>query len=314
VQLHEWYATAQQGTRRIGFVAGEAGIGKTVLVEAFVSEVTSRGKARVGRGQCIQQYGAGEAYLPILEALGRLGRDGSLPIVDLLREYAPSWLVHLPSLATGEELGATTQVTSEKMLRELADALEVLTAQDALILVLEDLHWSDTSTVELLAYMARRRDPARLMILGTYRPVEVLLHKHPLRNLMADLRPHPQCPELVLDYLSSKSVEDYVLLRCGHIPRLKEDAEVLYRRTGGHPLFLTTIVDELVRQRALERADTRGFAGSQAIANMIPTSVRQFIEHRFEQLSSEEQAILEAASVAGDQFSERVLKDLGRYW
>ena len=75
-QLHEWYATALQGTRRIGFVAGEAGIGKTALVEAFVSEVAAQGKARVGRGQCIQHYGAGEAYLPILEALGRLARDG----------------------------------------------------------------------------------------------------------------------------------------------------------------------------------------------------------------------------------------------
>ncbi len=302
-RLHEWYATAQQGARRIGFIAGDAGIGKTILVEAFVSEVAARGKARVGRGQCIQHYGAGEAYLPILEALGRLGRDGSLPIADLLREYAPGWLVHLPSLAPSKEFEASAPVTSERMLRELADALEVLTAQNALILVLEDLHWGDTSTVELLAYIARRRDPARLLILGTYRPVEVLLHKHPLRNLMAELRPHPQCPELVLEYLSSKSVQDYVLQRCGHIPRLKEVAEVLHRRTGGHPLFLTTIVDELVRQRALESTDTRGFAGSQAIAKVTPTSVRQFIEHRFEQLSSEEQNILEAASVAGDQFS-----------
>ena len=68
-QLYEWFTTVQRGARRIGFVAGEPGIGKTVLVEAFVSEVAARGKARVGRGQCIQQYGAGEAYLPILEAL-----------------------------------------------------------------------------------------------------------------------------------------------------------------------------------------------------------------------------------------------------
>src|SRR5262245_2725634 len=262
-QLYEWYAAAQQGTHRIGFVAGEAGIGKSVLVEAFVSEVLAEGKARVSRGQCIQQYGAGEAYLPLLEALGRLARDGSIPIIDLLRKYAPSWLVHLPSLTTGEELEATMPVSSEKMLREFADVLEVLTAQDALVLVLEDLHWSDTSTIELLAYLARRRDSARLLILGTYRPIEVILHKHPLRNLMAELRPHPQCPELVLDYLSSKSVQEYILLRCGQIPRqipgqipgLKEDAVALHQRTGGHPLFFTTIVDELIRRRMIEGDD-----------------------------------------------------------
>jgi DNA-binding winged helix-turn-helix (wHTH) protein/predicted ATPase len=304
-RLHEWYATARQGDRRIGFVAGEAGIGKTTLVEAFVSEVATRGKARVGRGQCIQHYGAGEAYLPILEALGRLGRDGGPSIVALLREYAPSWLKHLPSLTPGEEFDPLTSVTSEKMLRELADAFEILTARDALILILEDLHWCDTATLEWLAYIARRRGQARLLVLGAYRPVEALLNNKPLRNLIAELRPHPQCAELVLDYLSGESVQDYVLQRCGPIPRLKELAETLHRRTGGHPLFLNTIVDELMRRGMLESADVPGFAGAdpEAIAKVIPASVRQFIEHRFEQLPGEEQAILEAASVAGNTFS-----------
>jgi DNA-binding winged helix-turn-helix (wHTH) protein/predicted ATPase len=295
-RLHEWCATVLEGKRRIGFVAGEAGIGKTALVEAFISEITAQGKARVARGQCVQQYGAGEAYLPVLEALGRLARDGGAPIVELLRQHAPSWLVHLPSMASSEELKASP-VTPQRMLRELADALELLTSRDALILVLEDLHWSDTATLEWLAYIARRRDPARLMIVGTYRPFEVLRHNHPLRNLTAELRPYPQCSELVLDYLSSESVRTYVLQRCGRIARLSEIAGVLHRRTGGHPLFLTTIVDELMRRQIL------GSAEPTAIAGVIPASVRQFIEHRFEQLSSEEQTILEASSVAGDSFS-----------
>src|SRR5262245_28902649 len=256
-QLRKWQEMSQQGMRKIGFVAGEAGIGKTALVEAFVSEIAAQGKAIVARGQCIQQYGAGEAYLPILEALGRLAREAALPIADVLRDHAPSWLAHLPSLVSGVET-ETHSVTSEKMLRELADALEILTARDVLILVLEDLHWSDTATMEWLAYIARRRDPARLLILGTYRPVEVL-QKHPLRNLIADLRPHQQCSEVVLDYLSEESVHDYVLQRCGPIPRVRELAETLYRRTGGHPLFLTTIVDELIRQGTLKSADTPEF-------------------------------------------------------
>ena len=65
-------------------------------------------------------------------------------------------------------------MTAERMFRELGDVLEILTARDALILVLEDLHWSDTATLEFLAYIARRRDSARLLIVGTYRPLEVL--------------------------------------------------------------------------------------------------------------------------------------------
>ncbi|HEX5082150.1 MAG TPA: AAA family ATPase [Blastocatellia bacterium] len=304
-QLQEWYATALRGERRIGFIAGAAGIGKTTLVEAFVSEVAARGKARVSHGQCIRHYGVGEAYLPILEALGRLGRDGGAPIVALLREYAPNWLKHLPLLTPGEEFDALTSVTSEKMLRELADALEILTERDALILVLEDLHWCDTATLELLAYISRRRDPARLLVLCAYRPVETSLNNQPLRSLIAELRSHPQCPEIAIDCLSGESVQDYVLQRCGPIPRLKEITEALHRRTGGHPLFLSAIVSELMRRKIPKSADEPEFVDAplQAIANVIPASVHQFIEHRFEELSSDEQAILEAASVAGHSFS-----------
>jgi DNA-binding winged helix-turn-helix (wHTH) protein/predicted ATPase len=306
--LREWYATVKRGERRIGFLAGEAGIGKTVTVEAFVSEASAKDHAVVARGQCIQQYGAGEAYLPILEALGRLARDNTLTIVDVLRDYAPSWLPHLPLLAPQEEAAAHIPVTSQKMLRELADALEVYTERETLILVLEDLHWSDTATLEWLAYIARRRNPARLLIVGTYRPVEALLHKHPLRSLIAELRPYPECPELVLDYLSDDSVFDYVLQLCGNVSNARDLAGVLHRRTGGHPLFLTTIVEELMVRRSPEAADEPDFGAAfeeiaEAIASVVPSSVRQFIEHRFEQLPGKDQAIIEAASVAGHPFS-----------
>jgi ActR/RegA family two-component response regulator len=124
----------------------------------------------------------------------------------LLHQYAPSWLVHLPALLAAEQrerLERTARVvTPTRMLRELAEALEVLTADRPLVLVLEDLHWSDRATLEWLAYVGRRRDPARLLILGTYRPVEVIVQAHPLRALLAEFQPHPQYAELVLDYLS----------------------------------------------------------------------------------------------------------------
>ncbi|MFN0169545.1 MAG: AAA family ATPase [Bryobacteraceae bacterium] len=303
-RLDEWYTTVQQGARRIGLIAGEAGIGKTALVEAFVSEAKSRRKVLIGHGQCVEHYGAGEAYLPILEALGRLGRDTSAPVATTLREHAPSWLAHLPSLRHGEQHETPAPVTPARMLRELADALEVLTARAPLILVLEDLHWSDTATLEWLRYTVRRRDPARLLVLGTYRPVEAVLRNQALRNLAAELRPHPHCAEIVLDYLSGDAVEEYVRQRCGNIPRLHELVDVLRRRTGGHPLFLTTIVDELMRQQAQDGAEERGFAAGDPIAcaKLIPASVRQFIEHRVHIVSGQDQSILEAASVAGDPF------------
>jgi predicted ATPase len=76
------------------------------------------------------------------------------------------------------------------MLRELAEAMEALTAVRPCVLVLEDLHWSDTATIEWLAYVGRRRGPARLLVLGTYRPVEALVRAHPIHAMVQELTVH----------------------------------------------------------------------------------------------------------------------------
>ena len=92
-QLHACFAQARQGARQIVFVMGEAGMGKTTLVDAFVAEVAAAQMAWIGRGQCIDHYGAGEAYLPLLDALGRLGRGpAGAQLGACIRQYAPSWL------------------------------------------------------------------------------------------------------------------------------------------------------------------------------------------------------------------------------
>ena len=98
-QLAQWWTTARQGTRQVGVIAGEAGIGKTALVATFVAQVAATEDVWIGHGQCLDHYGAGEAYLPMLEALGRLcrGPEGER-LVALLRQYAPSWLVQMPGL------------------------------------------------------------------------------------------------------------------------------------------------------------------------------------------------------------------------
>ena len=98
-------------------------------------------------------------------------------MVALLGQQAPTWLVQMPGLVRAADLETLKRrivgATRERMLRELAEALELLTAQQPLVLVLEDLHWSDPSTLDLIAVLARRREPARLLLIGTYRPPEV---------------------------------------------------------------------------------------------------------------------------------------------
>src|SRR5262249_18089681 len=188
VQVQQWLAQAVRGERQVGFVTGEAGIGKTALVEAFVEHVGGAGALWLGRGQCIEQYGAGEAYLPVLEALGRVwrGAEGQR-FLALLGQHAPSWLVQMPALLGAADREALQRrglgATRDRMLRELAEAVDILTAERPLVLVLEDLHWSDTATLAWLACVARRQEPARLLVIGTYRPMDVLVRAHPLRTV-----------------------------------------------------------------------------------------------------------------------------------
>jgi predicted ATPase len=292
------------------FITGEAGIGKTALVDAFVAQAAAMAAVWIGQGQCLEQHGSGEAYLPLLEALGRLGRgaDGSW-LIELLRQQAPSWLVHLPALVPDAAFEAVQRraggATRERMLRELAEAVEALTVAHPLILVLEDLQWSDASTLNWLGYMARRREAARLLVLGTYRTVEAEAWAHPVRAVTQELRLHGRGVELTLSYLPEAGIELYLARRFGAGAMPAALARVLHQRTAGNPLFLVAVVNTLVQQGRLQERPTGWtlVGDPEAVAVGVPASVRQFVEQQFAQLSPAERALLEAASVAGIEFT-----------
>src|SRR5262249_43790286 len=132
-------------------------------------------------------------------------------------QHAPTWLVQMPALLTPTDLESlqrrTQGATRERMLRELAEAVEVLSAERPLVLVLEDLHWSDVSTLDWLAFVARRREPARLLIIGAYRPVEVIVGNHSLKSVKQELHLHGQCDELPLTFLTEEDVTKYLVRR-----------------------------------------------------------------------------------------------------
>jgi DNA-binding winged helix-turn-helix (wHTH) protein len=232
-QLHGWLEKALQGERQLVFVTGEPGIGKTSLVEAFLAHLVSRPEPApehehehelwIARGQCVEHHGAGEAYLPILEALGRLCRTAAgEQCKQLLRQQAPTWLVQMPALLEEAELEAVQRkvlgATPERMARELAEAIETLTAERPLVLWVEDLQWSDVSTLDLLLYLAQRRGPARLLVIGTYRPADVIVSGHPLRALKQELQGHGRCVELPLRVLSVAEVTQYLNRRFRLVP------------------------------------------------------------------------------------------------
>lgn len=319
-ELQQWFQDACRGQRQVAFITGEAGIGKTTLVDAFLARLAAHEPLHLGRGQCLDHYGAGEAYLPLLEALGQMGRAADGPhLTEVLRRHAPSWLLQLPALWSVEELPGLQQrtlgATRERMLRELAEAVEALAHDRPVVVVLEDLHWSDVSTLDWVAYVARRRASARLLVLGTYRPVDAVVREHPIRAVTHELRVHGQCAELLLPYVSEAGVAAYLERRYGAGACAAEVVRALYQCTGGNPLFFVTVVEEMWRQGKLARHDTGREERARDVASIlgeIPESLRHVIERQFAQLAQEDQTCLEAASVVGKSFTtEAVAACLG---
>jgi predicted ATPase len=191
------------------------------------------------------------------------------------------------------------------MLRELCDALEVLTATQPLLLVLEDLQWSDTATLAWLAAVARRPDPARLFVIGAYRPIDVVAQTHPLRGLVQELRTHQLCREMRLELLSADEVREYVHQRFVSSAVAEELGLRLHQRTDGNPLFLTTSVDALIQQGVVGQEGDRWVVHGDlaAIEGTIPEDLQQLITKQVEALSAEEQQMLEVGSVSGVTFS-----------
>jgi DNA-binding winged helix-turn-helix (wHTH) protein/tetratricopeptide (TPR) repeat protein len=310
-RLRDHLALAMAGDRQTVFVTGEPGIGKTTVVDAFLDELRRDSRAIVARGQCLELSGASEAYLPFLDAFGRLLREPRhASLVSLVRRYAPTWLRQMPSLVQPHERAALDEevrgATRERMLREMAEAIEALSSEQPLVLVLEDLHWSDGSTVDLLSALARRRESARVLVIGTYRPGEVVLDRHPMRAMKQELQAHHLCAELPLGLLDEAAVQAFVDARLAPHALPADFARLLHERTDGNPLFLVAVLGYLVdgqRVRQNEKGLWTLDGSIDAVATGVPDNLRLMVEKQIERLTPDEQRLLESASIAGVEFA-----------
>lgn len=300
------------GERRIVFVVGEAGIGKTTAVELLLEEAAAARHLVTGRGQCVEHSGSGMAYLPVLEALERVCRSDAGPrVIDVLRRHAPTWLVQLPVDLPPDERAAlergTQSATQERLFRELARALELLTVDDPLALWLEDLHWCDPETVALLSFLARRTEPARLCIIGTYRPVDAILHQQRMKALAQELHARGDAAIVLLPFLPMPAIEAYVRQRFpgGATLPITDLCTALQGRTEGNPLFLVRVLEHAVARGILALRDGAWTltAPTADLATLFPASLRDLIAQQIGQLTDDERQVLEAASVVGEDFT-----------
>lgn len=298
---------ALNGTRQVVFVSGEAGIGKTSLADAFAEQARSRTAVWYGHGQCLDHRGPVEAYMPVLEALSRMCRGTSgEDLIEFLARCAPAWLVQMPWLLSSERLETLQRSvvgsTRDRMLREMVESVEILTTGKPMLLVLEDLHWADYSTVDLIARLAHRNEPARLLIIGTYRPSDATRREHPLRTTVQELQARGLSEELRLHFLDEEGVEEYLASRFDARKVPAGLARILRRRTEGNPLFLTKVVDHWLPLGLLD-------IPPEQLSLDMPDTLRELVDRQLTMISPEERATLGAASVVGREFAAAAVSE-----
>ncbi len=318
-KLNEFLRQAVDGTGRVVFITGEPGIGKTSLSDEFLRRARQQSRGlMVSRGRCIEQYGTGEAYLPFLDALGAL-LDG--PSKDrlgaIMRSHAPTWCTQLPaafsSTGTVDRLQQDTiGATKERMIREMGDALGLFANSSPVVLLLEDLHWADSSSIELLRHLCNRISTQRVLLVGTFRPEDVERSNHPLKSYRAEMKMHRLCEEIPLDSLSREHIVDYLNATFSPNDFPSNLADHLHAKTEGHPLFTTNLLQYLSERGDIVKANEHWTLVRQVseIQLEVPESVRSMIGKKVDQLNEEDRRTLQYASVEGAEFLSTVVAEL----
>jgi predicted ATPase len=312
--LTRYLERAIAGERQTVFVTGEPGLGKTALVEAFVGRALARHVVWVACGHAVRYQGPGEPFEPVLEALNQLNRQvGQDALVALLGSHAPTWLSHLSWASAAQSQPAESTVPSDasraRMLREMTQALTVLTSERPLVLVLEDLQCADCSTLDLVAFLARPLEPARLLIVATAQPFVSLPGVDPLTAIKQELAVHRRCNELPLTAFQVADVASYLEAQLANGRWPPGLADRIHRCTEGNPLYVVNLIDDLLRRNVIVAAgDGWQMEGPlKQVDAHVPDLVRELTAMNFERLESLDRRILEAGSVAGREFSAAVV-------
>jgi len=308
-------AAAGQGT--LVSVIGEPGIGKTALVEDFLEMLTAGpSPCLVARGRCSERLAGVEAYLPLLEVLDGLmqGPQGHA-LARLMKLLAPGWYAQIAPLSSAESASSASRIAAdrtsspERLKRELTQFLQEASREEPLVVMLDNVHWIDLSSTDVLAYLATRLDGIRLLIVACYREPELLARQHPFGSLKLDLEARGHGRELALAGLDRSALERLVDLR---FPRHRFPAafiQLLQRRTEGTPLFVSEVLRYL-RDRKVIVEDEGGWRLEGAIpdiARELPDSVRSLIQQQIDGLDDPDRRLLVCASVQGLEFDAAVV-------
>ncbi len=364
-RLDAWLGEALAGHGLAGFVAGEAGAGKTALMAEFARRAQVRHSTLlVASGSCDAPTGVGDAFLPFREVLALLIGDVDAGLasgaineanaerlrrvvarsteillevgLELVGAFVPmggliAALARLAKKSTGldkkladlserQRPGSTAPAAApEQIFEQYLAFLRKLSAEQPLVILFDDLHWGDSSSISLLFHIARRIESYPILLVGSFRPSEIELgrggQRHPLEKMLAELKRYTGETTIDLDQTARSGARTFVdAFLDSEMSGLGFDfRRMLAERTRGNPLFVVEMLSTLRERGAVAQTpDGRWTVDPTLDWDALPTRVEGVVEERIGRLTTELRRILTVASVEGEQFTAEILARLQR--
>ena len=311
-QLRRLLDEATQGKGALVMIGGEPGVGKTRLSQELGQEARERGVLSL-TGHCYEMEGA-PPYIPfveILEAAGRIVPPEAFR--EALGDAAPEVAKLMPELRRMfPDIPPAMELPPEQERRYLFNSflefIERASRGQPLLLVLEDLHWGDDSSLLLLQHIAQQLEQIPVLVVGTYRDVELDVAR-PLAKALEELLRQRLAHDITLRPLPQADIETMLRARSGQEPPARV-VEVIYRETEGNPFFVEEVFKHLVEIGKLFDAEGSWRSDLEIGEEEVPRGVRLVIGRRLERVSEECRGALTAAAIVGRAFSYELLQEL----
>jgi len=282
---------AEQGRPQLVLLAGEAGVGKTRLLLEFADQAHRCG-VRVLTGGCVELGDIGLAYLPVVDALRGLADDpADAELLPEIAATAPGLSRLLPGMTGPGPTGALASDGLDQF--QVFDAVRALLARHSqrspVVLVLEDMHWADRASRDLLAFLARTLRSGRVTLVASYRSDE-LHRRHPLRPVLAELVRLPGVKRIELAPFSQVELAEHLEAITG-APLQADQVERIHARSEGNPFYAEQLL----------------VAGAGDPEVELPPTLTDVLLARVQTLSEPAQQVLRLAAVAGRRVSDRLL-------
>ena len=304
---------ALAGHGSLGLIAGEPGVGKSRLVAEIVDEAEAQGM-RALTGHCVEMSGA-PPYLPYVEMIEQAISNPRSPLAlrEALGDAAPEIARIAPALRrVFPNIPSPIEVPAELARRYLWNSLSEFIGRAAqvqpLLLVVEDLHWADESTVLLTEYLAPLLPEMPVLVLGTYRDAEVDLSQ-PLGRVIGNLERRCLLERISLRRLSLDGVSGMLRALAGQ-PAPEELTQVIHRETEGNPFFVEEVYLHLVESGVLLDEHGRLRRDLRLDEVSVPESIRLVVGERLDRLASSTYEVLVAAAVSGRVFASEIVGEV----